>query len=284
MDIAELAAHMAPAGGVARASRLLASGARRSDLRRCCAKGQLIRVREGVYALPSADPLVREAAAHGGALACTSALRSHGVWVLDAPGLHVWLGAGGRAHPHADCACVPHWDGGRAEPGRVGIVRALVQLASCQGAEAFFVAFESAWRLRRLDRAAREEVRRRLPAGMRYLVDLARGDADSGLESLVRLRLALLGIAVRSQVRIDGVGRVDFVVDGRIILEIDGRENHEGAALRHRDLRRDAEAARRGYVTLRFDYALVVHHWEVVRDAILAARETLGRRSDRPFV
>lgn len=166
----------------------------------------------------------------------------------------------------------------------MGIVRALVQLASCQGAEAFFVAFESAWRLRRLGAAARAEVRRPLPAGMRYLVDLARGDADSGLESLVRLRLARLGIAMRSQVRIDGVGRVDFLVGDRIILEIDGRENHDGESLRHRDLRRDAEAARRGYVTLRFDYALVMHHWDVVLDAILAAREALGRRSDRPFV
>lgn len=283
MYIDEIAARMATWGGVARASRLIRAGASRSDIRRSCARGELVRIREGVYALPSVDASVRLAAAHGGALACVSALRAMGIWVLDAPGIHVWLGHGGREHPHPDCACVVHWDAGRAEPGCVDLVRALVQVASCQGAEAFFVAFESAWRLRRLDGRTRAEVRRRLPAGMRYLIDLARPDADSGLESIVRLRLARLGIALRSQVRIADVGVVDLLLDDRIILEVDGRENHDGSIRRHRDLRRDAEAARRGYITLRFDYALVMHEWDVVLDAILAARETLASRSESPF-
>lgn len=284
MEIPEIARCMAGTSGVARTARLLAAGVRPADLKRCRLRGELIRVREGVYALPSADPAVRRAAAHGGALACVSALRSYGVWVLDAPGLHVWLGSGGRAHPHPDCACTAHWDAGRAEPGRVDLARALVQVAACQGDESFFVAFESAWRLGLLDGPARAQVRRRLPAGRRYLVDLARGDADSGLESLVRLRLARLGIPLRSQVRVAGVGIVDFLLDEAIILEIDGRDNHDGPAHRHKDLRRDAEATRRGYITLRFDYALVMHHWDVVVAAILEARERLSRRSARPVV
>jgi len=277
-----IAATMTARGGVARAATLIAAGARRSDLRRHVAAGELVRVREGVYALPSADEAVRIAAAHGGALACVSALRRYGVWLLSEPGIHVWLGDGGRAHPHAGCGCTVHWDAGHAEPGMVGIERALVQIATCQGDEAFFVAFESAWRLGMIDRGARRVIRAHLPARMRYLVDLARGDADSGLESLVRLRLARLGITVRSQVAIAGVGRVDFLIDGRIILEIDGRENHEGVTMRHKDLRRDAAAAARGYVTLRFDYALVVHEWATVLGAILGARDTFSRRTARP--
>ena len=67
-----------------------------------------------------------------------------------------------------------------------------------------------------------------------YLVDIARPDAESGIESLLRLRLARLGIRLESQVLVAGVGRVDFVLAGRIILEVDGRLNHDGPAQRHR--------------------------------------------------
>lgn len=47
--------------------------------------------------------------------------------------------------------------------------------------------------------------------------------------------------------------------------------NHHGEAKRHNDLTRDANAASCGYVTLRFDYALVVHDWELVESAVLGA-------------
>ncbi|WP_235563051.1 endonuclease domain-containing protein [Microbacterium sp. Root53] len=237
-----------------------------------------------MYALPTALEDVRTAAVHGGALACVSALRRHGVWVLDADGVHVWLGGKGRRHAHPQCACVGHWDAGAARPGVVSVARALVQLAGCQGAEAFFVAYESAWRLGKLTGRARAWIRDHLDAGMRYLVDIARPDADSGLESLVRLRLGRLGISLRAQVPIEGVGTVDFILDGRIILEVDGRENHDGESKRHRDLGRDARALALGYIPLRFDYAQVLYEWSIVEAAILGARETLGRRSLRPVV
>lgn len=73
---------------------------------------------------------------------------------------------------------------------------------------------------------------------------------------------------------IAGVGRVDFMLAGRIILEVDGRENHDGPSKRHKDLVRDAAAAAAGYETLRFDYALVIHSWPLVEAAIL---RRLGR-------
>lgn len=282
MYIDEIAARMSRQAGVMRAADLIAAGARRSDLRRCCDAGLIERLREGVYALPSALSDVRSAAAHGGALACVSAVRHHGVWALEAGGVHVWLGARGRSHPHDGCSCVTHWGSGKATLGVVSLPRALVQLAGCQGAEAFFVAFESAWRLGKLTDRARRWIRANLRASMRYLVDLARPDADSGLESLIRFRLSRLGISLESQVSIPGVGDVDFVLDGRIILEVDGRENHEGASLRHKDLMRDARALARGYIPLRFDYAQVIYEWPTVEAAILGARETLSRRSSRP--
>lgn len=271
MEPASIADRLRALGGVARAGQL---GASRSALARAADRGAIERVRTGVYAL-GAHPDVRDAAEHGGELACAAALRARGVWVLeDRPTLHVWLGPDGRAHPHPSCVCIVHRDAGAAAFGVVSVVRALVQLVACCGGESFFAAFESAWRLGLLDRADRDQVRRRLPARFRWLVDLARPDADSGLESLLRLRLRLLGISLECQVLIRGVGVVDFLVDGRLIIEVDGRANHDGASLRHKDLVRDAEAAAQGYETLRFDYALVVHDWPRVQRAISA---TLAR-------
>lgn len=181
--------------GIARSVAVLRAGATRTDLRRAVACGAVDRVRSGVYCVPWLDRAVRMAAAHGGELACASALRRSGVWVLDDLAVaHVWVGRGGRRFAHSDCRCVTHHDDGGAGFGVVGIVRALVQVAACLGDEAFFAAFESAWHLGLLSAADRAEVRASLRAGQRWLIDIARPDAESGLESLLRLRLLRLGI------------------------------------------------------------------------------------------
>ncbi|WJL95285.1 type IV toxin-antitoxin system AbiEi family antitoxin domain-containing protein [Microbacterium sp. ET2] len=271
MDPHAIAAVIRSHGGIVRGRQLLSYGATRSLLARAVDRGVIARVRSGVFATTEAEPLVLAAAAHGGELCCASALRHLGVWVLDDRArLHVWLGSGGRRHPHPECRCIDHRDAGGSAFGVVSLVQALVQVARCLGGEAFFCALESALRQGLLTRADRAEVRARVSARFRWLVDLARADADSGLESLVRLRLHRLGITVRSQVFISAVGVVDFLIGDRLILEIDGRQNHEGPSLRHKDLVRDAEAAALGYETLRFDYALVIHNWPRVERAILA--------------
>ncbi|WP_179559510.1 type IV toxin-antitoxin system AbiEi family antitoxin domain-containing protein [Microbacterium sp. AK009] len=258
-------------GGVTRGRQLQAYGATRSSLARAADRGVITRVRPGVFAVTDAEPLVLAAAAHGGELCCASALRHLGIWALDDRVLlHVWLGPGGRRHPHSSCRCIDHRDAGGSAFGVVSLVQALVQVAPCLGGEALFCALESALRQGLLTRADRAEVRSRVSARFRWLVDFVRADADSGLESLVRLRLHRLGIAVRSQVFVHTVGVVDFFIDDRVILEIDGRQNHEGPSLRHKDLVRDAQAAALGYETLRFDYALVIYDWPRVQRAILA--------------
>lgn len=142
---------------------------------------------------------------------------------------------------------------------------------ACAGDEAFFAAFESAWRKRLLSKSAHSRIRAALPASARWLVDIARPDADSGLESLLRLRLHILGLRLDCQVVVHGVGKVDFVIDGRLILEADGKENHDGETMRHKDLVRDAAASALGYETLRFDYAQILYDWPTVQSAVLGA-------------
>lgn len=259
-------------GGLARGTTLQSFGVTRQRLSQAAKRGEIERVRPGLFAANTVRGEVREAALHGGALTCTSALRAHGVWVLDeGTRPHVWIGRRGRRLDHEGCRCVSHYFRGSVPLGLVEIETALVQLHHCQGDEAFFASLESALNLRRLSRSAVQRIRQSLPSYARWLVDLARADAQSGLESVLRFRLHLLGFVLACQVDIRGVGRVDFVVGDRLIIEVDGRENHTGTSRRHHDLMRDAAASAVGYETLRFSYAQVIHAWPTVQAAILGA-------------
>ena len=67
----------------------------------------------------------------------------------------------------------------------------------------------------------------------------------------MRLLLRGLGCTVQIQVSISGVGRVDFVVDGWLIVECDSEAHHAGWEAHKRDRRRDLAAAALGYTTVR---------------------------------
>lgn len=259
-------------GGIARGRTLQRHGISRKALSAQAASGRIHRVRAGVFASPDVDAATVHAAAHGGALTCEAALARHGVWTLaEQPSVHVWLGTNGRRHPHVGCTCVSHFFDGPTRFGIVSVETALTHVFTCAGDEAFFVSYESALRQRMLTRTAQSNIRAALPSSARWLMDIARADADSGLESLLRLRLHLLGIRLHCQVTIQGVGRVDFVAGRRLIIEVDGKANHDSPMHRHKDRQRDAAASALGYETLRFDYAQVVHDWPSVQRAILAA-------------
>ncbi|MGM7668213.1 DUF559 domain-containing protein [Microbacterium sp. A93] len=267
------------AGGIARGTRLQEFGFSRRMLSNSVKDGSILRVRPGVFAVPSTDAELIDAAAHGGAVTCARALRRHSIWTLnDDATVHVWLGGTGRVHHPRSCSYVGHFFAGRMSLGLAPLEVVLVHVYHCHGDEAFFAALESALRPRKITSSARTRVRARLPVNARWLVDLARSDADSGLESLLRLRLHLLGILLDCQVVIPTVGTVDFVIGEHLILETDGKENHDDESHRHKDLVRDAAASLLGYETLRFDYALVVYDWPMVEAAIIAALARMAWR------
>ncbi|MDZ8171803.1 endonuclease domain-containing protein [Microbacterium xanthum] len=236
--------------------------------------GELVLLRRGVYADRDTCDLRRAAALHGGAIACVTAARHAGLWTLAPPDeVHVWLRGHGHRRVHDACTCVEHWDDAldeRSAFAAPSIPRLLRQILACRGVEEFFVALESALHLRLITRSGVAWLRAHANDTAREAIDFARGDAESGLESVLRWRLRGAGVRIRAQVSIVSVGRVDFLLGDRLIVEVDGVENHDGPTLRHKDLVRDANAAAWGYTTLRFDYALVVHDWPAVEAAILA--------------
>ena len=186
--------------------------------------------------------------------------------------MHVWLGGHGHAYDHDDCDCIEHWDGRVVADafGPPSIPRILRQILHCSGIEEFFVALESALRQGRITDAGLAWLRSTTNAQARDAIAFARRDADSGLESLLRWRLRPHGLRIRSQVEIVSVGVVDLLIGDRLIIEADGKPNHDDLPSRHKDRIRDANAAIWGYVTLRFDYAMIIHDWETVERAILA--------------
>ncbi|MBB2976056.1 very-short-patch-repair endonuclease [Microbacterium endophyticum] len=262
------------AGGVARTRTLRRAGVARFFFEEAVREGSLIRPRRGIYALPDTPAPILHALSHRAMLACSSAAHQFGLWMLeeDSPeSPHVWAHPDRQTTRPLACTCNCHREHpvGRFTLTTVSALQCLVQIASCCGPETFLCALESARRRGVLSSAELIELRRLVPRPVRVLVDFSRSDADSGLETLVRYRLHLLGIECLTQMRLPGVGIVDLIVGDRLIIEADG-STHEGPA-RHRDRMRDAAALALGFVTVRLDTAMIVHDWPSAEAAILSA-------------
>jgi hypothetical protein len=259
-------------GGVATGTTLQTYGYTRRHLAAWAATHSGGRIRQGIYGLPDADPQLRAAAAHGGMLTCVSLLRLKGVWLLaNDRRAHVWLGGKGRRHEHPGCCCQEHWNPGKARVGPVSVETALIHMSRCASELAFFVAFESAWRQNMLSAAARERIRRAVPLVLRRLLEFAVGTSDSGLESIFRYRSRPSGWTVCPQPSLRRVGRVDFIINGRVIVEVDGWEFHTSEAAFAKDRQRQAEASIQGLETLNFSYHQVLNDWPTIQASISAA-------------
>lgn len=102
---------------------------------------------------------------------------------------------------------------------------------------------------------------------IRRVVVLVDGRAESPIESCLRL-LALPLATVDLQVWVDGVGRVDMLLDGWLVVEADGFQHHSGRQHYRADRRRANALAVRGYVLLRFSYEDIVHRPDYVSTTI----------------
>ena len=106
-------------------------------------------------------------------------------------------------------------------------------------------------------------LRERLPGKRngraRQVLDWVDRGAESMPETLARTYFRQAGISVETQVHIDGVGYVDLLLEGRLIVELDGRHHGEWAPVK-KDQRRNNVSAVRGYSVLRYYYDDVVHH------------------------
>lgn len=250
-------------------------GLGRRDIARALADGTLSRVRRGWYATPDTVPVVVTAGRVGGRLTCLEALRLHGAWILDdgPPHVRVASGVAVRAVPGVHI----HWTPERVAPGLDPLEDALLATLECADLRATVVAVDSLVN-RRLITPSR--LRAILGGSARGRLVLALHDpaAESGGETLLRLGLRRLRIRARSQVVIPGVGRVDFLVGDRLVIEVDGFEWHGSREAFERDRDRDRELVRRGYVVLRPSHRRVTTDLDTV---LVAVRDIVRRRDHR---
>lgn len=254
--------------------------------------GELIRVRRGHYALVGmSEPLLR-AVRVGGRLACVSALRERGVWVLGDERLHVQVAPNAarlrdpddrHARLGSDADVRVHWcasvDVAGRSPSRVSVPEAIVQASICLPPLALRASVDSALNHGLLSHGQLAWVRRTVPIARAEALGRGEKLADSGLESIARELLRALGLRVTTQARFDGVGRVDLLVEDWLVIECDGNEYHWDAA--PIDRRRDAALQRAGRTALRFDYPQLVFGLENFAETVIVALETHGRINGR---
>lgn len=252
-------------------AELRASGISRTRLDELLRSGRLIRVRRGRYAPGTLETELLTAARLGGRLDCVSVLRLHGVFVHAPTELHVQLDRRASRLPQRGGSVHAHWRDSESASGAlcVGMVEALVQACRCLGPRRAVATLDSAWHLGIVDEADIGEVFSRLPSRFRVVRKLLDRRSESGPETIVRLMLRQLGRRVEVQARIHGVGRVDLLVDGWLIVECDSRAFHSDWEQHRDDRRRDIAAASRGFVTIRPIAEDILYHPEVVRAALV---------------
>lgn len=237
--------------------------------------GALRRVRRGWYATQDAPPTLVAAARAGGRLTCLEALRLHGAWVLPSRDVHVRVASGVAVSRGPGLRI--HWTAARVGPGLDPIECALSQAVGCADLRALVVAADSLVQRRLLTRNVLEQVLRESPRGRRIL-KLVDPRAESGIETVVRLALHRRGIRSKPQVVVAEVGRVDFLVGERLVLEVDGFEWHGDRVAFERDRARDRELVRRGYAVMRVTYRQALGEIDAVASDVA---ELVQRREHR---
>ena len=250
------------AGSVARPQTLLGGGCTERAIRNAVAAGDVLRLRHGVLALPGAAPDLTAAVMANGLLSCVSAAGHLGLWRLHEPDrLHLLCRHGSAS------GVVIHR--GSIVPAEfplplAGVTDCLLHALRCRPPIESAVMVESALRQ---GRTTLDYLRQRLPGNRngaaRAVLELVDGTADSAVEVVARLLFRAEGIFTQTQVELPGIGIVDFLLEGFLIIEIDGKTHLEPRQV-VKDRRRNNASSLSGYVVLRYGYQDVVYYPERV--------------------
>lgn len=251
------------------------------DITDAVRSGRLRRLRRNQYARATIDDDVAEAVRIGGRISCLSLLKSMGIFVLACANLHVQIvpGTSRIRVPRLETTRL-HWNStfGNRAAHAAHLHDAVRQSILCQAPRAALATLDSVLHHALMTRSQLEAVFSALPARYRVLLSLVDASAASGPETFMRLMLRALGLQYETQVFIPGVGYVDFLVDGWLIIECDSKEWHEGWEKQVEDRRRDMAAAKLGYVTLRPLASDILHGSAGVRDSVATVVAVFGPR------
>jgi very-short-patch-repair endonuclease len=264
--------------GIKTYADLRADGTSRRAIDRAVAAGTVTRIARGWYAFPGADQQAVRAIQLGGRLGCLAGCRRYGLWVPPGSDPHVICGAGCTS-PHGS-ATLHSYPAPQPRTPVWPLLECLDQVVQRHSTETALVVLESALHVGAI---AIEDTpalfRRHQTQGSLLRKHLDK--AESGSETRVRLFLQQRKVALRPQVEIDGVGRVDLLVGRSLIIECDSEEHHAGKRNYENDRSRDLAARDRGYDTLRLSYQQIWRQWAYAR-GVLARQIRLREHRDYP--
>ena len=263
--------------GVLSTSDLRARGLTRYRIEAAVRSGDLRPVIRGWYATAGAHSDVVRAMQFGGRAGCISALGASGAWRPPDPRLHIAMSPSASGRRLADAPLdeiAVHWHGAgeaigsgfAASPPEASIGH----LVGCQPSWFTVAVLDSLMQRRIMSENRLRSLLASTSGPAAALAPYLDARSESGIESIARYRLALRGISAEPQVVMPGIGRVDLLVDGWLVVELDGREFHAQQASFGRDRRRTNSLYRDGKLVLQFDYASVIHDWQTVEATVLS--------------
>jgi very-short-patch-repair endonuclease len=277
-------------GGYATRRALLAAGVTRHALSVAVTECRVVRLRRGVYGLGLPDGIARlraAAVALNGVVSHDAAAVLWGLEMVHEPGQRVTVARNrsratfdGVRVTRADIDATEVRDGLRVTT----VVRTLLDCAATLALDEAVVIVDSALRKGRVTPAelatAARGLRGRHATRVRAVMGLVDPRAESVLESLLRVLLAMAGLVPdESQYvirdRSGRMARVDFAyLRARLVVEADGFEFHSKRA----DYRRDRQKSN---LFCRLDWSLLRFTWEDVRfapdDVVEAVRVELSK-------
>lgn len=250
--------------GAARRSDLLGRSSSHRQLDALVASGQVVNHGGGCYALPTAPEWIVRARQFHGAVTCISWAALGRLTVLErSTRIHLAIPASrhavrSRKRPtgavvlHRSAALRPD---ALPDPPLVPPEVAMACVLKCLDPLAAIVTVDSALNK---GMCTADQIRAELvgPGSVRARLTLHRCDArsESVLESIARVELRAAGLNVETGVHFPGIGWVDMVVEGRVVVELDGFEFHSSRQAFGNDRRRDRALAALGLKVLRFTY------------------------------
>jgi hypothetical protein len=259
-------------------------------------EGVLEPLRRGMYALAEAEAEAdidqRRAVMAGGRVGCVSALRRVGVWGGLDPVLHMHVPSS-ASRLHVDEVVplgrspeirrtdqsfwaepgrpVVHWQRGHPGAGRparswasdwlADPLSALRQAVLCLDDEHAVAAIDSALRKKVIHPHDLDSLFSSLPRRLQPLRAELDPHADSGPESIVRVRMRRAGFVVESQVPVPGSSKLDLLVNGVVGLDLDSRAWHTGEEQISRDYGKTLQSFAFGRPTLRILPHQIFDQW-----------------------
>ncbi|WP_243106886.1 hypothetical protein [Actinomyces lilanjuaniae] len=212
----------------------------------------------GVIAVPGTEKAILLARIHGGVVTCRTAARYYG-YPTTGPEQPIHIAVPDKRRFAPVRREVLHVERALTPPSPTSFPVAPVDLALARflrchpSAEAPLMACDAALHEEDTTSSAIKALLHGPgSARARERLSLASPRSRSPLETLARLQLCRVGVAFEDGVVVPGVGEVDIVVEGWLVLELDGYAYHASEYRFGLDRRRDRELVRRGFGVARF--------------------------------